>query len=142
MNKFIKIITIVLLTFLLSCQKRYQVDELISYLPLESPTYYKVLKDTAFADYLQVVEIVVDKEYFYRTKEMILQHNNFKDLGYNVDSLYRYNKAKYLTEVYLYKGEYYYLEKEESSPRLSRKFLYFRVKLKKDSIITVICRPL
>jgi hypothetical protein len=99
LNKFIKITTIVLLTFLLSCQKRYQVDELIRYLPLESPTNYKVLKDTAFADYLQVVEIVVDKEYFYRTKEMILQHNNFKDLGYNVDSLYRYNKAKYLTKV-------------------------------------------
>lgn len=134
-------ITLIILMLLVSCQKRYKADEIVDYLPLESPKVYKVLKDTTVGDYLQIFKIVVDKEYFNRTREMIKQHKNFKNLGCNVDTRSSYKKAEYRTEAYLYEDEYFYIENEKSSPRLSKKFLYFRVYLKKDSIIEIICRP-
>lgn len=127
---------------LISCQKRYTADEIVEYLPFESPNYYKIYKDTAYGDYWQMFEIVVDREYFNRTKEMIRHHKNFKNLGYIQDSLFSYSRIGDEPEAYFHNGTYYFSENSIGTPRLTDKFLYFDILLEKDSIISIICRPL
>ncbi len=128
---------------LISCQTRYSVDEMTEFLPLKSPKSYNVLQDTAFGDYLQTINIVVDEEYYNNTKKLIMEHQKFEDLGFKMDSLHSYNRRNGLKSgAYSFEGGYFLVEYEDSSPRLKNKFLYFFISLKKDSIITIFCRPL
>jgi len=115
---------------------------MVEFLHLKSPKSYKVLLDTASGDYWQTIEIVVDKEYYNKTKKMIMGHKKFRDFGYNKDSLHIYTKLGFQVGAYSFEDEYFYDEHYNSSPRLKDKFIYFYTRLKKDSIITIVSRPL
>lgn len=141
MNNVTKIF--VLLTFLLSCQTHYRADEIVEYLPLNSPKNFKVLKDTTFGDgECQNFEILVEREYYNRTREMIEQHDNFKNLGSTEDSLWSYSRTGIQPQAYYFDRAYFFLEQEENSPRLNEKFLHFGIVLSEDSIIYITSRPL
>ncbi|PKL79454.1 MAG: hypothetical protein CVV25_07830 [Ignavibacteriae bacterium HGW-Ignavibacteriae-4] len=146
MKLLIAIITIILLTLLLYWKIILTTDEIIEYLPLKSPKSYKVLRDTTSGNgEWRTVKIVVDKEYYNKTKKMIMGHEKFRNLGYNQDSLRSYKK-NYLKNgwrpsVYSFKGSYFYEEFSGSNQRLEGNFLLFFIELKKDSMITIVCQP-